>query len=73
MVYFGEFLTKVNEEGALVRMLYERKDPELVRLLHEYRVPADYDNLKSGIYKLIQKMPEYRQYVNPPPAPQIIK
>ena len=60
MIYFGEFLTKVNEEGALVRTLYERKDPELIQILGEYKVPADYDKLKSGIYKLILKMPEYR-------------
>lgn len=36
MIYYGEFLTKVNEEGALVKKLYEERIPELLELLGNY-------------------------------------
>lgn len=63
MIYYGEFLTKGQEEGALVKILYENKDPAFFALLANYKVPADYDQLKQSIYDLLPTMPEYSQYV----------
>ena len=53
MIYYGEFLTKMNEEGALVKKLYAEGNPVLVSLLSSYQKPADYEALKKGIYDLI--------------------
>jgi hypothetical protein len=72
MIYYGEFLTKGDKEGFLVKLLYERKDPKFFKLLMDYKVPADYDTLKSGIYDLLKRMPEYTQYSSAqsdPPVP----
>lgn len=60
MIYYGEFLTKINEEGALVKNLYAEKNGELFRLLSNYKKPADYEDLKQGIYTLLAQMPEYQ-------------
>lgn len=53
MIYYGEFLTKINEEGALVKKLYAEGNPVLITLLSNYQKPADYEALKKGIYDLI--------------------
>jgi|LauGreDrversion4_2_1035121.scaffolds.fasta_scaffold147660_3 hypothetical protein len=60
MIYYGEFLTKVNEEGALVKKLFADGNPALLALLSNYQKPADYEELKSGIYQLLQSLPEYK-------------
>ena len=36
MIYYGEFLTKINEEGALVKKLYAESNPVLISLLSNY-------------------------------------
>lgn len=46
MIYYGEFLTKEKEEGALVKKLYNEKNKDLFILLSNYHKPSDYDNLK---------------------------
>lgn len=61
MIYYGEFLTKINEEGALVKKLYAEGNPVLITLLSNYQKPADYEALKKGIYDLIMQMPEYKK------------
>lgn len=61
MFYYGEFLTKVNEEGALVKKLYGDRNDDLLTLLASYEKPSDYDGIKDGIYELIYKMPEYQK------------
>lgn len=71
MIYYGEFLTKEKEEGALVKKLYADRNEELFVLLSNYHKPSDYDALKQGIYDLIHEMPEYQALKNsqsPPPA-----
>jgi hypothetical protein len=59
MIYYGEFLTKINEEGALVKKLYGEKNSQLFQLLSNYKKPADYEELKQGIYDLLAELPEY--------------
>ena len=60
MIYYGEFLTKEKEEGALVKQLYSQKNKDLIALLSKYEKPSDYEELKTGIYTLIEQMPDYR-------------
>lgn len=69
MIYYGEFLTKEKEEGALVKKLFADKNYDLNLLLSQYKKPSDYEALKSGIYDLIKSLPEYNAMKNPTPAP----
>jgi hypothetical protein len=46
MIYYGEFLNKEKDEGALVKKLYAEKNLELLTLLSQYQKPSDYEALK---------------------------
>ena len=61
MIYYGEFLNKEKDEGALVKKLYAEKNLELLNLLSQYQKPSDYEALKQGIYDLLQQLPDYYQ------------
>ena len=73
MIYYGEFLTKEQQEGALVKQLYAERNFELLTLLSQYQKPSDYEALKTGIYELLAKLPgaveEEQKQLEPPTYP----
>lgn len=61
MFYYGVFLTKEQEEGALVKRLFSEKNEELLLLLSKYEKNSDYDTIRDGIFELIYRQPEYQK------------
>ena len=60
MLYYGEFLAKDKLIGELAQKLFSERNYDICVLLSQYKKPSDYEALKSGVYSLVQGLPEYR-------------